>query len=384
MKKYLKNKKYFSQEGILEKAEKNYPFGKIIIFLFDFLFILIRKLVLSKNKSGNLIIISFHRLGDTVFTIPAVKEIFKRYGDYNKIILCYPESKYIYDLVFKENIHTLNKHHFKFSSRIADTHARKILKKLNPQIMFDLTGTIASASLIFNSRASKIIGMNERIFKRIYTNYTKRRKIPHLVDTYLDVAGLVSNFKRTKEIYQFKTVINEKGKILIHPFSVHRAKEWNLDKFISLAEKLIYDYVIEIISPENFLPEGIKENIIRKGIPLSITKTMEELISKIKECTVFISNDTGPLYIANLLGKATFTIYGPTNPEFSLPFGEFHTYIQKKIECSPEAGHQYCYTLAGVYCPVYECMNQLSVEEVYNSVKSFFNRIGIKKIESVS
>ncbi len=144
------------------------------------------------------------------------------------------------------------------------------------------------------------------------------------------------------------------------------------------------DYSVEIISPENRLPEDIKENILQKNIPLSITETMEELISKIKESSVFISNDTGPLYIANLLGKATFTIYGPTNPEFSLPFGNYHAYIQKKIECSPEPGHQYCFTLAGVYCPLYECMNQLSLQEVYDSVKPFLNKIGIKKNEPVS
>ena len=384
MKKAFKNNKYYSQEGILEKVEKNYLFGKIVIFLFDLVFLAIRKIIFSKSKAGNLIIISFHRLGDTVFTIPAVKEIFKEFPTYKKIILCYPESKYIYNQVFDEDIHVLDKNNFKLGSRIANTYSRRILKKLNPGIIVDLTGTAASASLIFSSRASIITGMNERIFKGIYTNYTNRRKTPHLIDTYLDVAELVSKFEKTKELYQFKTEINLKGKILIHPFSVHLAKEWNLQKFVSLAEKLSDDYSVEIISPENKLTDDDKENIIQKGIPLSITKSMEELISKIKESSVFISNDTGPLYIANLLGKATFTIYGPTNPEFSLPFGNYHAYIQKKIECSPEPGHQYCYTLAGVYCPVYECMNQLSVSEVYNSVKSFFSRIGIKKTEPVS
>ena len=384
MEKTLKNKKYYSQEGIFEKVAKNYPFGKIIIFLFDFLFLLIRTFIFSKNKSGNLIVISLHRLGDTVFTIPAVKEIFKNYESNNKIILCYPESKNIYKLVFKDEIQTIDKSDLKFGSRIANNHARKILKKLNPQTIVDLTGTVASASLIFDSRASKIAGMNERIFKGIYTDYTIRRKIPHLIDTYLDIAQLVSDFNRTKDIYQFKAEINSRGKILIHPFSVHQAKEWNLEKFISLAENLMDDYSVEIISPENKLPEDAKEIIIQKGIPFYITKTMEDLISKINESSVFISNDTGPLYIANLLGKATFTIYGPTNPEFSLPFGKYHDYIQKKIECSPEAGYQYCYTLGGVYCPLYECMNQLSVQEVYDSIKAFFKKIGIKKIEPVS
>ncbi len=217
--------------------------------------------------------------------------------------------------------------------------------------------------------------MNERIFEKLYTDYIRRRKIPHLIDTYLDVVGLITNFERTEDTYQYNTFVDGKGKILIHPFSVNKAKEWNLKKFISLAEKLSEEYDVELISPDNSLPIDIKEYIARERIPVSITKTMDELISKTKECSVFISNDTGPLYIANLLGKPTFTIYGPTNPEFSLPFGKYHHFIQKKIECSPEPGHQYCFTLAGIYCPVYECMNQLSVEEVYNEVTKFLTNI---------
>ena len=381
----VKNKKYYSQEGIFEKVAKNYPFGKIIIFLSDCLFLLTRKFILSKNHSSNLVVISLHRLGDTVFTIPAVKEIFNKYEAYNKIILCYPESKNIYNLVFEEEgIQTINKSDLKFGARIADNYARKLLKKLNPGVIVDLTGTVASASLIFGSRASKIAGMNERIFKGLYTDFTHRRKVPHLIDTYLDAAELVSDFKRTDDKYQFKAGFNAKGKIMIHPFSVHQAKEWNPDKFVSLAEKLMEDYSVEIISPENKLSGKIRESIIQKRIPLSLTGTMDDLISKIRESAVFISNDTGPLYIADLLGKATFTIYGPTNPEFSSPFGEFHHYIQKRIECSPGKGHQYCFTLAGIYCPLYECMNQLSLQEVYDSVKSFLNKIGIKKNEPVS
>ena len=95
-------------------------------------------------------------------------------------------------------------------------------------------------------------------------------------------------------------------------------------------------------------------------------------------CSLLISNDSGPIYIANILNKPTFTIYGPTNPEFSLPYGKYHRMIQKKINCTPEPGKQYCYTKAGLYCPAYECMNQLRFEEVKDSVLKFISEIGIK------
>jgi ADP-heptose:LPS heptosyltransferase len=375
LKALAKNKKYSNQSSSLEKVEKNSP----IIFFFDVLFFAIRKLIFFKNNSDRVIIISLHRLGDTVFTIPAVKEIFKKYKNAKKVILCYHESKEIYKLVFNEEIKILEKHDLMFGNRIAGSEARKKLRRLSPEIIFDLTGTITSATLIFNSNAKEIIGMNERIFKNIYSSCIGRRKIPHLIDTYLDVAELVSSFERTNDVYQFAVSYGKIEKILIHPFSVHKAKEWNISKFICLAEKLSKNFFVELISPANFLPLDIKEDAVQKGIPISITKTIAELITQIKKCSIFISNDTGPLYIANLLGKPTFTIYGPTNPEFSLPFGEYHNYIQKKIKCSPEPGHQYCFTLAGTYCPAYECMNQLSVEEVYNQMQKFLDKLNPKK-----
>ena len=126
----------------------------------------------------------------------------------------------------------------------------------------------------------------------------------------------------------------------------------------------------------NFRQEEI-EQFVDRNIPVIQTTSIEELINKIKACSVFISNDSGPLYIANLLGKPTFTIYGPTNPDYSLPFGKFHKFVQKKISCSPN-GTQYCYLQAGLNCPSYECMIQLSVEEVKVSVHEFLSDLGFK------
>ena len=185
------------------------------------------------------------------------------------------------------------------------------------------------------------------------------------------------NLDEYKIIKEFPVNFQANGKILIHPFAGWKAKEWNLNKFIELAELLNEEYEVEMVSPENLIPEDIIHYIRDHQIQLSFTTSINDLVNKIKECSVFISNDSGPLYIANLLGKATFTIHGPTNPEFSLPFGKYHRYIQKKMACSPD-GTQYCFTHAGLYCPSNECMHQLSVNKVWNGIISFLKEIGIK------
>ena len=327
-------------------------------------------------KNGNVVIISLHRLGDTVFTIPAIREIKKYCNDKKIIIVCYPEVVPIYKLKFSDLTYcTIDHDKFYFHNRIASALARKIFKSQNPKIIFDLTGVMTSATLIFNSRAKEIIGMNREQFKTIYDFYSPIRKTPHLTDRYLDAVSVkIPNIIRD-EIKNFPTVINREGKIIIHPFGGWKAKEWNLNKFINLALTLNNDYEVCLISPEQEISTDIIKSLSEEKINIIQTGSIDELIEEIQQCSVFIGNDSGPLYIASLLGKPTFTIYGPTNFEFSKPLGEHHSYINKSIKCSPAKDEQYCFTVGGQSgCPAFQCMNLLKFEEVHNSIFPFIQK----------
>jgi len=220
--------------------------------------------------------------------------------------------------------------------------------------------------------------MNVNYFKEIYTHYCKIRTEPHFIDIYLDVVKTILKIDEDSELYHFPTIINTEGKIVIHPFAIRKAKEWNLKKFIDLANRLGNEYEVEIISPAGFIYKDTIETIKNSDVSLSTTANIKELISKIKECSLFISNDSGPTYIANFLGKPTYTIYGPTNPAYSLPFGKNHRFIQKKISCSAD-GNKVCFTQGGIHCPSFECMHLISLEEVSDDVKSFLRTLKIKK-----
>ena len=362
---------------IIKKLEKNKIFDSILEFISNTLLLILRKFI-RKNINGNIVIISLHRLGDTVFTIPAVKQVYEHYSAKNVYVLTFSDNKEVYNLVFKdESIITIEKSEFSWGTRIASRNARNTLKGLHPKIIFDLTGNIASASLIAISNAKEIVGMNTKYYKSIYDVFVPIRHKPHLIDRYLDVVKANLTFDENKIIKEFPIKFQTDGKILIHPFAGWKAKEWNLNKFIELARLLNYKYEVEMISAGNLIPNDIVHEIRNHKVPLSFTASINDLVNKIKECSVFISNDSGPLYIANLLGKATFSIYGPTNHEFSHPFGKHHKFIQKKISCSPD-GTQYCFAQAGLDCPSNECMNLLQVEEVYNTFQSFISELGIK------
>jgi ADP-heptose:LPS heptosyltransferase len=363
-------------------AIKKYKYlYRITNLLFDLFFFVLRNiLVINKTKNGNVVIVALNKLGDSVFTIPAMKEIIAYYKK-NIVLLTYPETEPIYKIAFPELSIVIIKHEqLHFHDRIAGHFARKTLKFLCPGIIYDFTGSIRSASLIFNSRASEVIGINEEHYKGIFTSFCPIKKKPHIIDIYYDAIEAKIKCDRSEYSRTFPVYIEKNGKILIHPFAGWSAKEWNMEKFIDLSLSLNKEYSTSFVIPVNTIKKELLGELNRKGIEVLETSSTEDLIRLIKNSSMMVSNDSGPVYIASLLGKPTFTIFGPTNPMFHLPYGKAHRFIQKTIHCSPKEWEKLCYKNGGyIGCPVFECMNNLSLKEVYDKLKEFINELGILK-----
>jgi heptosyltransferase II len=383
MQKDVTDRKYFSKSDRSFQLMNIYAKLKILSFVISktlgLLIVLYRKGI-KKNKDGSLVIIGFLRIGDTVFTIPAVKTIISLYPFKKVWILCYPESEAIFRLSLERNIEivTVAKDDFYFGRRIGKKTVRKLLSSLDPAIIFDLTGSILSASLLFNSKAAEIYGQNINDLRNIYNGFSLKRKTPHLIDMYLDNVSLARNFKRDPELYEHKVHFNPSGYILIHPLAIRKSKEWNLNKYLKLYEDISKQYETFFLLPSLSIDQDITLEIIQKGVKIKFTSDISELIEVIRGCSLYISNDTGPLYIANLMGKPTFTIYGPTNPDYSLPFGRNHHFVRKKLGCTPDT-EQACFTMAGINCTHYDCMNLLELPEVKTEIFKLIETLGILK-----
>ena len=184
---------------------------------------------------------------------------------------------------------------------------------------------------------------------------------------YLNVSKLLTGKFESHDVDIFPRSNKILDKIIIHPFAGWKAKEWNLNKFVKLAEALSKSYRVSFLIPSSTLKKDIQEELKKHQINLIETKSVEELIAVLDNCSLLIGNDSGPIHIASMLGNATFTIYGPSNPPFTLPYGSTHGYYQKKIKCSPLATENLCFTDGGRYgCPSFECMNGTTMEEVLN------------------
>jgi ADP-heptose:LPS heptosyltransferase len=360
--------------SINEILNQNKIVSKILEALLFVFFSLARFLKRSdRSKNDNVTVISLHRLGDTIFTLPAIVEIQKHYKRIINIV-CFPESEPIYNLALTDvRFCLLKRNDFSWNGRFAGNNARAKLKDLNSDIIYDLTGSLVSASLIFNSPANLIVGINSNLFKSIYNNFVEFRQTPKLKDIYLDaISPLVIPAERNIS-KQFKKS-DSNGKIVIHPFAGWKEKEWNLKKYISLADKLKKLHPVSFIIMGDELSIDIKEEIKYSGLEIIESASIDNLIKVINNCSIFIGNDSGPVNIANYLGKPTFTIFGSTNPEYTSTGNVYQKYIIKNLSCSAGNNEKVCLVGGAVYkCSGTQCMNLLAVEDVFEKIRSLIN-----------
>ena len=90
--------------------------------------------------------------------------------------------------------------------------------------------------------------------------------------------------------------------------------------------------------------------------------TLEELISELRNCRALVTNDTGTMHLATLLGVPVVAIFGSTEPQLTGPLGDGHAVIRHHVECSP------CFLRE---CPIdFRCMKEVTTQEVVNAMMS--------------
>jgi heptosyltransferase-2 len=90
--------------------------------------------------------------------------------------------------------------------------------------------------------------------------------------------------------------------------------------------------------------------------------TLDQLIDELRECCLLLTNDTGTMHLAALLGVPVVAIFGSTEPRLTGPLGNGHIILRNHVECSP------CFLRE---CPIdFRCMKAVTVQEVADAVLS--------------
>ncbi len=141
-------------------------------------------------------------------------------------------------------------------------------------------------------------------------------------------------------------------------------KAWPSDYIACLCENLALKDIRMVFTggPEDLsLASGIVELLESAKPIVACGKTsINQLVSLIKRCRVFISSDSAPLHIAAAVGVPYIALFGPTDPGRHLTPGQKGKVFYKNLSCSP------CYKPR---CKTQKCMYAIKPKEVIEAIE---------------
>jgi heptosyltransferase-2 len=147
------------------------------------------------------------------------------------------------------------------------------------------------------------------------------------------------------------------------------AKRWYPERFAEVAAYFHDKYDIIIFGGPNEveMAKEIEENLQKLNVKnytnLAGKTNIEELCANIGGCSLFITNDSGPMHVAAAYQVPTVAIFGPTRyKETSQWMNEKSKIVRHEMDCSPCMKRE---------CPLkhHECMTTITAPEVIKAVK---------------
>jgi heptosyltransferase II len=143
------------------------------------------------------------------------------------------------------------------------------------------------------------------------------------------------------------------------------AKRWPVERFAAamneVAAKVPCEWVLFGTGKEAALGEQLQAAVASAPVHNLIGRTtLPELGQALRECAMLVTNDTGTMHLANLLGVPVVAIFGSTEPAATGPRGTHDRVMRRHVECSP------CFLRE---CPLdFRCMTALTPSDVASAI----------------
>ncbi|MFH0855949.1 MAG: lipopolysaccharide heptosyltransferase II [Candidatus Omnitrophota bacterium] len=179
--------------------------------------------------------------------------------------------------------------------------------------------------------------------------------------------------KWAEELFR-KEAINDSDKLLaINPAASCPSKIWPAERFARVADRLAREYGFKILiiagAKDHKLADDLMRHMRSSAINLAGKTSVTQLAGLLKRCRLFISNDSGPVHIASVVGTPVISIFGRNqaglSPKRWGPQGARDKILHKAscIEC-----------LAHNCQREFACLKAISVEDVLAAADEILNQ----------
>ena len=139
------------------------------------------------------------------------------------------------------------------------------------------------------------------------------------------------------------------------------AKRWPADRFAALADRLAAERKARIVltgaAGEAEIAAAVAAAMKVRPINLAGRTTLGRLLAVIAEASLFVTNDTGPMHMANALRVPIVAVFGPTEPKATAPFHPPAWVLKKDAPCWPCLYRK---------CPFdHRCMTSITPEDAF-------------------
>ncbi|HEY9678022.1 MAG TPA: glycosyltransferase family 9 protein [Drouetiella sp.] len=310
-------------------------------------------------KCKRILVIRYRFIGDTILTVPFLRNLRNSYPDAKIDVLVGPQSGEVLEgCPYVDRFITFDTTRFhkydqgegkakSFWSYVVE------LRKEKYDLVFVLKRSWSSAVLALLTGAKHRVGYATEGRQFLLTKAIAWNKHIHEVDSTLEVlseAGLpvterhldawISE-KEDREILAKVPELNKSStKVLIHAAAAHPDKMYPLDKWADvlreLAPKLNCDFYFTGAERDFALYEELQQLAGVKGINLAGELSLRQSMALYRRMNVSACVDSGPAHLSAAVGVPTIALFGPTDPGRWRPYGEQHiTLYDTELTCRP-------------------------------------------------
>jgi heptosyltransferase-1 len=249
-------------------------------------------------------------------------------------------------------------------------------------VVIDLQGLLKSAIVACLARGVRTIGPSfHREGARFFYDAVSgcRDKNRHAVEENLDVIRYLglSVLPASFPVHFPKQAMTVKPpRVAIVPVSRRENKNWPINNFLQTARALQQEFDASIFlfgsKSDHAVCEEIKRKLMAERprgdvVNLAGRTSLIEMGGWFTQMNLVVVNDSGPLHMAVALGIPVVTLFGPTDPRRTGPYGDGHKVLTSKMACRP------CFDRV-CKLPEVECMNRILPDDVIVACREVLNK----------
>ncbi|MBN2097656.1 MAG: lipopolysaccharide heptosyltransferase II [Candidatus Omnitrophica bacterium] len=341
---------------------------------------------MSANSYRKILVCRTDRIGDVLLSTPVLKALRKNFPRSRISVLVRPYARdvvlgnpYLDELIIYDK-------YGRQKSLLGSIRFAWSLRKKKFDLALVLHPTNRMHWITYLAGIKKRIGFNRKMGFLLTDKleHKKQQGEKHELEYTLDILSLLGIKDEGKQLFMPIRQDSEKDiekflskhsvkkgekLIAIHPGASCPSKVWPDERFAQVADSLAQELKARIIIVAG--PDDIQQSqeVLKRlhcaGIDASGKTTVSQLASLIRRCSLFISNDSGPVHIAAALGVPVVAIFGRSQAGLSPrrwgPVGKNVIVLHKQVGC------QVC--LAHNCSKHFACLLAISVQEVLSAAR---------------